>query len=309
MMDMTESIGNVQLDLQYYPGKDYYSDGEIEDILLEYVSNHTEEEYDAYMSECAQWPILYHLSPIRQNIVSSLNISKLDKVLEIGAGCGAITGRLCDMAKDVTCIELSKKRSMINAYRNRDKDNLKIEVGNFEVIEEKLQEAYDWITLIGVYEYAASYISSDDPYHVFLEKIMKHLKLGGTLVIAIENRLGLKYFAGCKEDHVGKYFAGLEGYTNGEGVRTFSKDELMQIFRECGYNNVRFRYPYPDYKFPISIYSDERLPQCGEMTMNMMNNDQVRHVLFDESKFYDAISDTSLYPIFSNSYLIEIVKE
>ena len=56
----------------------------------------------------------------------------------------------------------------------------------------------------------------------------KHLAPGGKIVIAIENRLGLKYWAGCAEDHVGKYFEGLEGYHNTKGVRTYSKKERIR---------------------------------------------------------------------------------
>lgn len=212
------------------------------------------------------------------------------------------------MAKDVTCIELSKKRSLINAYRNRLRDNLEILVGNFEDVEKTLTDKYDVITLIGVYEYAASYINSEDPYHDFICIAMKHLQPGGRLVIAIENRLGLKYFAGCREDHVGLYFEGIEGYTNTDGVITFSKDELKNILTECGCENIQIRYPYPDYKFPIAIYSDDYLPKEGELNMNVLNMDQSRQLLFDESKVYDSMEGTNLFPIFSNSFLVEIVK-
>lgn len=74
-------------------------------------------------------------------------------MLEIGSGCGAVTGALCRKAKEVTCIELSMKRSRINAYRHRDQDNLKIlwwEISRR--IEKNLTEKYDYITLIGVFE-------------------------------------------------------------------------------------------------------------------------------------------------------------
>lgn len=303
---MVEIIGKVELNLDFYSGTDLYSDGEVEDEILEFVKTASEEAYDNYIQESKKWAVLYHLSPIRQNIVSSIGLDKEDSVLEIGAGCGAITGRLCEMSKDVTCIELSKKRSMINAYRNRDYDNLEIMVGNFEVVEQNLPRLFDCITLIGVYEYAASYINTDDPYHDFIKIAMKHLKPGGKLVIAIENRLGIKYFAGCKEDHVGMHFEGIEGYTQTNGVRTFSREELENTFKECGYSNVNFMYPYPDYKFPIIIYSDERLPRKGELSMNIMNMDQSRQLLFDEAKMLDSIADTSLFSIFSNSFLIEI---
>ena len=61
-----------------------------------------------------------------------------DKVLEVGSGCGAITGALARKAGSVTCVDLSKKRSMINAYRHSDYDNITIHVGNFPDISSTL---------------------------------------------------------------------------------------------------------------------------------------------------------------------------
>lgn len=78
---------------------------------------------------------------------------------------------------------------------------------------------------------------------------------------AVENRLGLKYWAGCTEDHVGKYFEGLENYPDTRSVRTFSRKELSDIIDQAGEFKTTFYYPYPDYKFPMTIYSDKRLPE------------------------------------------------
>ncbi len=50
------------------------------------------------------------LSPLRENIVDWLPMDKNAKVLEIGSGCGAITGKLAEKAGSVTCVELSKKK-------------------------------------------------------------------------------------------------------------------------------------------------------------------------------------------------------
>lgn len=114
-----------------------------------------------------------------------------------------MTGALCKKAKSVTCIELSRKRSLINANRHKDFDNLKILMGNFQDIEKNLTEKYDYITLIGVFEYGEAYIQSSTPYVDFLKIISRHLKPDGRIVLAIENRFGLKYWAGCTEDHFG----------------------------------------------------------------------------------------------------------
>ncbi|MDO5573957.1 MAG: class I SAM-dependent methyltransferase [bacterium] len=305
---MREQIGKVTLDYSKYPGKDYYSEGISEDALLEVVEKYDESEFDHVILNTRSWPMLYHLSNVRTNIVSWLPITNTQKVLEIGAGCGAITCALSDMAGSVTCIELSKKRSTINATRNRHRKNIEILVGNFEDIEPELTEKYDFITLIGVFEYAESYINTVNPYETFLERIGKHLTPDGKIVIAIENQFGLKYFAGCKEDHTGRLYEGIEGYPASSGVKTFSKKHLEEIIASAGYQS-EFYYPYPDYKLPHTIYSDAHLPGEGDLTTNIRNYDADRVIAFDESKAFDQIIREGMFPYYSNSYLVLVSKE
>lgn len=303
---LPKNIGQVSLNYDYYPGKDLYSDGVIEDELLNIVKNSSSVEYQSIIERRKSWPILYHLSHIRGNIVDFLPIKNEDKVLEIGSGCGAITGTLASKAKQVTCVDLSAKRSQVNAYRNQDKDNIEIYVGNFKDIEPHLDTDYDYVCLIGVFEYGSSYMDSDTPYEDFLNIIKKHAKNNGRIVIAIENKFGLKYWAGCKEDHVGEYFSSLEGYPKGGSARTFTDKGLKKIFERCGISEYSFYYPYPDYKLPNTIYSDKRLPKKGELTDNIRNLDRDRLLLFNESFVYDSILEDEEYPLFSNSYLVVI---
>lgn len=306
---MEDKIGNIVLDYSYYSGVDLYSEGEVEEELLEIVKTHEENEYNSIIAQKKKWSILYHLSHMRANIIEWIPIKDTHLVLEIGSGCGAITGTLADKAKNVTCIELSKKRSLINAYRNKKRNNIKILLGNFEEIEKNIKEKYDYITLIGVFEYAESYISSEKPYHDFLMKVGKLLKEDGKIIIAIENKLGLKYWAGCQEDHVGGYFEGIENYPNTNGVKTFSKKELEEIFQKCGFINSKFYYPYPDYKLPTTIYSDEYLPKKGELNNNIRNFDRERLITFDETRVYDLLIEENMFQVYSNSFLVLINKE
>ena len=107
---MSEKIGQVVLDDTYYPGKDLYTDGAIEDEMLEIARTYPEEKWNQVIAERKSWPILYHFSHIRENILSWLPFTGEENVLEIGSGCGAVTGALCKKAKSVTCIELSRKK-------------------------------------------------------------------------------------------------------------------------------------------------------------------------------------------------------
>ena len=305
-MEKTEQIGKIILDLSRYPGEDYYCDGAVEDDLLDIVKNLSPVEYTKAIEERKSWPVLYHLSPLRENIVDWIPMNKTDKVLEVGSGCGAITGAFARKAGSVTCVDLSKKRSLINAYRHSECDNVTIHVGNFKDIEPHLPNDFDYICLIGVFEYGQSYIGGDTPYEDFLKILMPHLKKDGRIIIAIENKYGLKYFAGCKEDHLGTYFSGIENYEAGGGVRTFSRRGLEHIFRNCGVKESHFYYPYPDYKFMTTIYSDAYQPGKGELSNNMRNFDRDRMLLFDEKNAYDGIVADGLFPVFANSYLAVI---
>lgn len=301
-----EEIGKVKLDYSRYPGKDFYSEGKMEDELLEIARNRTAAEYEGIIEERRVWPILYHLSPLRENIVDWIPMDRGCKVLEVGSGCGAITGALSRKAGTVTCLELSKKRSLINAYRHRDCDNVTIHVGNFRDIEPELPEDFDYICLIGVFEYGQAYMGGERPYEDYLKKLMGHLAPGGRIIIAIENKYGLKYFAGCREDHLGTYFSGIENYASGGDVRTFGRGGLEDIFERCGAEEWHFYYPYPDYKFMTSLYSDEYLPKKGELFNNLRNFDRSRMLLFNEKNAFDGLVEEGLFPVFSNSYLAVI---
>lgn len=303
---MPEQIGNVLLDDTYYSGKDLYCDGEVEDTLLSLVKEHKPDELQQVLETNCSWPILYHLSNQRQNIVSWLPFSPGQKILEIGSGCGAITAALLKKECSVTCVELSRKRSLINAYRNREgKGSATVMLGNFQEIEPHLERDYDYVLLIGVLEYARVYLGGEAPFHEMLKLMKAHCKPGGRLVIAIENKYGLKYFAGCKEDHLGTYFSGIEDYADASGnVRTFSKNGLTQMLKDCGITDYHFYYPYPDYKFPAVIYSDDYLPKVGELSNNLRNFDQERLLLFDEKNAFDGVIRDGMFADFSNSFLV-----
>lgn len=297
-------IGKIKLDLSFYLGNDLYSDGDIEEKILEIVKKSN--EYEKYINEASQFEIFYHLSKERELIVEPMDISASDNVLEIGAGCGAITGALAQKAKRIDCIELSKRRSMINAYKNKNFDNITIYVGNYEEI--KLERTYNVVTMIGVLEYAGYYIKGENPYLEFLKNVKTKMNENGTLYIAIENRLGMKYLSGCKEDHFGQEFLGVEGYPLKQGIRTFSYYELIELFKKAGFSHYTFYYPFPDYKFPHAIYSDDYLPKKGDLREYGTNYTSPRIQVFDEIRAFNSLLLNDEFKIFSNSFLVELKK-
>lgn len=302
---MEQFIGTVKLNLSYYHGQDHYSDGEIEDELLQIVKQTS--DYTSFLSSDNRWPILYHLSPIRENLLEWFPFSETASLLEIGAGCGALTGLFCKKVAKVTAVELSKKRSEIIGYRHKSMNNLEIVVGNLNEI--KFDGLFNYITLIGVLEYAGRFTKSEHPYLDFLKFIHTLLDENGQLLVAIENKLGLKYWAGYPEDHTGQLFEGIENYGEDKGVRTFSKKELSNILTEAGFDEMVYYYPFPDYKMPTQIFSDDFLPSIGVTNAAFPNYDQDRLVLFNERRVLDNIIQNQMFDNFSNSFLVVCKKK
>lgn len=289
-------------DLTYYGGSDNYSDGDIENDIIEYLKKHHDDAESVFEND-TRWAVFYHLSTIRKNILSWYDFKKDSDVLEIGAGFGAITGVLCDKCRSVTAVELSKKKATGLYNRHIDRENLEIIVGNFNDI--KFEKKYDYVTLIGVLEYACAFTESENPYKSFLSKIKEILKPDGKVLIAIENRFGLKYWCGAAEDYTGKAFEGINGYPNTDTVKTFSKNELMGLLKDSGFDGIDFYYPYPDYKLPQVIYSDRYLP--NKLNASKIKDFYINTQYFtaEERRVICDIADNDVFPFFSNSFLVE----
>lgn len=302
---MEERIGGVVLNYEYYCGEDLYSDGdEMENKILQIVKSETGYEY--FHPDYQYWPVMYHLTRQRENIVVPMKIRPEDEVLEVGAGMGAVTGALARRCKQVDCIELSKRRSLVNAWRHQDMDNIQIIVGNFQDV--RIEKKYDVITLIGVLEYAYHYVDSETPYEDFVRKMAECLKPGGRMYIAIENKLGLKYFAGYHEDHLGKPYVGLEGYQKSDKVRTFTRSELQLLLEENGFSDPAFYYPFPDYKLPTVIYDEDTITSSDIEFSEASNYDMPVLHNFDMNKVFAGLKGTEERKMLANSFLVEVVK-
>lgn len=293
----------AKFNLDYYSGEDAYSDGDIEERILDIVKNDIDvEKMDA---DEMSYPILYHLSHVRQNILLWYPFEKGCRILEVGSGCGAITELLCQRAENVTSVELSKRRATINYERNKKYDNLEIIVGNLNDVA--VEEKYDYIILNGVFEYAASFTEGDTPYETFLSSIAERLKSTGTILIAIENRLGAKYFSGAPEDHLNLYFTGINEYPNINTVRTFTRTEMKSICDNVGLVCDKFYYPYPDYKFSYEIFTDKTINSTMYGT-EMFQFDETRLDLIREDKLNQTLAKEKVADVFANSFLVEICK-
>ncbi len=288
-----------------------YSDGdEAENYLLKVVSEAS--DLSSGSRELADpirdWPSEYHLSPVRANLLRGFNFPKGARAIEIGAGCGAISRFLGEAGLKVTSVEGSPRRSKIAAQRCRDLKNVEVVTAN--VIDFQPEEKADLVFLLGVLEYAPMFVPGDDPVQRLLEICDSFLKPDGTLVVAIENRLGLKYLNGAPEDHVGVPFWGIEDLYTPKSMVTFGRQELVTRLASAGFPDAECYYPFPDYKLPEVIISQRALEsetfQAGELLHQMYSGGNGRSfsASFDEPLAWSTLGRNKLIADLANSFLI-----
>lgn len=254
------------------------------------------------------WPSEYHFSCTRHNLLHALDFAPGMRVLELGCGCGAMTRFLGETGAEVVAVEGSTQRAAIARERCRDLPNVHIYCSN--LIDYVAEQHFDYVLLIGVLEYAPCYIRAPDPVKACLEYAAGLLTESGTLILAIENQLGLKYFNGCNEDHLGKPFYGIHGlYDRGE-PKTFGREALIRLLSAAGFVNKELFYPFPDYKLPTVVIADAALSHPNFKVSSLLCRIVAdnRHGSFTPS-FLDnlawpAIAENGLFGDLANSFLV-----
>ncbi len=296
-----------------------YSDGvEKENYILDVLKNAHDlsDDSEELMSYVKDWSSYYHLGMGRSNILKALSLSQGARALELGAGCGAITRYLGENLASVDSIEGSPLRARIAHERCRDLQNVRIFMAN--LLDMTFEPAYDIVTLIGVLEYAPVFFndSSRDAASSCLELLRlarKALKKDGILILAIENRLGLKYLSGCPEDHSGMIYEGIHGYAIKQGPITLSKKELAELIKKSGFRELSFFHCFPDYKFAETIISET----CQEDNLYLHNwigtpfstPEHERNYTFHEGLALRTLNNAGLLRELANSFLVVAGKD
>ena len=236
-----------------------YSDGDqVEQALLEAVQACRDRSVlsEELARQIHDWPTRYYFSARRANLLRPFASLLSGRVLEVGAGCGAVTRYLGETAAEVVALEPSARRARVAAARCHDLANVRVVVDELESFA-RTGETFDAVTLIGVLEYAHRFCDRPDAALHWLRLARGMLRPGGTLLLAIENKLGLKYFAGAAEDHLGRPMLGIGDLYEARGPRTWGRAELEAMLHQAGFARTGFAVPLPDYKLPSSVLLSE----------------------------------------------------
>ena len=263
---------------------------------------------DQLFGAAATWPQLYHLASSRANILRALHLPRSATVLEVGAGCGAITRYLGEACAMVDALEPSLDRARVARLRSADLSTVEVFVGG--IAQLPIGPAYDVVVVVGVLEYLGSGTADAEPYLESLARLRSVLRDGGTMIIAIENRLGVKYLAGAPEDHSGRVYDSIEGYMRGAGkARTFSRAKLEELLAQAGFT-FSVLSAFPDFKLARAIFSDDLYrtePSLAWGIPTFPSPDWAgpeRHRTVSESLLWRSLVEAGVGQHFANSFLV-----
>ena len=238
------------------------------------------------LRENKKLPYLYALAELRENLLEWYDFKPEGRVLQAGADFGALTGLLARRTSSVTVLDASEESLEVVKARYPQEKKLIFRTGRLtEYARETAQSAepaagYDYVTLIGTFD-------ERETLEAQLQAAKSLLAPGGTLITAVCNRFGIKYFAGTERDAV-----------------TASKRELEALLP-----GGRFYYPMPDYRLAGELYSDGYLPKKGDLTGALAVYDMPKYLLMDVGAAYDAVCEDGRFDQFANSFLVFWEKE
>jgi len=254
-----------------------YSDGEESEAKLYRILSTAKDlssSSSELQSQITDWPTEYHLSSARANLLRPLNLDGVVRVLELGCGCGSISRYLGEQqGLQVDAVEGSPTRAGLAALRCRDLPNVSISTANFNDIQFP-ENYYDLVLFVGVTEYAGRFSkreTDEAALQDLLELGKKAATEDGAVLVAIENRLGLKYLLGANEDHYAVPYVGIDKYPKSTGIRTYSRDEWLE--QSKSFAETQFLYPFPDYKVPTMVLNEGAIDQLSDSSRSIRSRD------------------------------------
>lgn len=174
--------------------------------------------------------------------------------------------------------------------------------GPQDIIEERL---YDIVVAVDVIEYA------QDVAQLF-NNIKNLLKPDGKLLLAADNRLGIRYFCGDQDGFSGNVYDSVQNYKHLQPWerkamkgRAYSKAELTGFLEAAGFFQRRFYSVFPRIENPQLILAEDYEPnEALDIRVFPEYNHPDTVFLFEEELYPSLMENKLLHPM-ANGFFVE----
>ncbi|MDO4267652.1 MAG: glycosyltransferase [Eubacteriales bacterium] len=252
-------------------------DDEIQRLWLEHKGDIREILKDNTRLDC-----LYALSGQRETLLEWYDFRPQARLLQVGADYGTMTGLFRTSVAEVTVADPDADALKTVELRFPGAANVRLEQASLPELARRAAEQGEE----GLYDYVVFAGTLEAPFEENIRAAKALLKRDGVLMAAVSNTLGIKYLAGSQEEEY-----------------SLTKNQLTELLGRDG-GALRFYYPMPDYRTPVSIYSDRYLPKKGDLTRVTPAYDYPPLHMIDQGEKFDQACEAGVFPLYANSYLV-----
>lgn len=166
---------------------------------------------------------------------------------------------------------------------------------------------YDYVLMVGMLAIAKEFINSENPRLDLLKKAKAYLKEDGKLLIAEDNKFGIKNWNGKKDlDGTLDYREITRNYNPNENG-LLAKHQIKELLKQAGIEKNKFYYLFPDFNIPNMVITDNYILTEEDITRNFESYEEGELVNFNENLALIEIVKESpeQAKFFVNSFLIE----
>lgn len=168
---------------------------------------------------------------------------------------------------------------------------------------------YDYIICVGMLECC----SHPDKLPGILAS---HLNSRGIMLLATDNRFGLRYFCGDRDRFTGNNFDGIENYCRVKhgglrqrGGRGFSREEITAMLEKAGLVCRHCYSVYPSIEAAQLIYREDTFPNEEVSGRYFTDYNSPDTVFMEENQVLQSISSSSLFHEMANGFLFELTSD
>lgn len=191
------------------------------------------------------------------------------RVLDIGAGWGTYSIAAAKLEAHVWALDANTEGLIFLAKRCQQEGFHQIVVAQGSALSLPFpDDSFDLVMFNGVFELLPEYIKNDSPEEIqcrALQEARRVLRSNGHLSIAIENRYGLVYLAGARDEHTGLRFITVLPRSIASfysqllrrkpfRIYTHSLRGLKKLLNKTGFVLGRGYGVYPNYRYPDYFY-------------------------------------------------------
>lgn len=165
--------------------------------------------------------------------------------------------------------------------------------------------SYDVIVVVDVLEYAKN-------PGALLERTHSLLKSDGRLLLAADNRLGIRYFCGDQDFFTNKNYDSIENYRHllswereAAKGRTYAKAEIGRFLEEAGFSNHRFFSLFPRISNPQLLLAEDYEPNEALDIRIFPEYNSPDTVFLMEEELYPSLMENHLLHGMANGFFVE----